>query len=206
MNQTTYNNEVIDLTQDSDSDIIESTGVMEQNVNYTISIDIGPKNGAVAVFESNSANLVILEKWSVADIPVSKLNSQLISKSVTDFTKNIINRLPHKGEVIVVIEKQLLYGGDRTASAINCMIETALWTAFLTIGADQVLSSTPAQVQKWFELPRNRLLKKKAAVEETKSLFVSLGVLDDFQQYFARQKKRDDLSDAYLQGIHYLLD
>jgi len=192
------NNEVI-IISDSDSD-----NSIYQETKYCISIDIGPRNGAVAVFDKDIGKLVIWEKWSIGDgLAVAQLHPNIIAEGVNTYILGLMLRIPDYNPAgsNVFVEKQLLYGCNRTASAVNCMIEATIHSCFLAGFGISCESINPIAIQSRLGFPRNRIEKKAEAMETTNLLIELNEELIQFHHFYRNSLKRDDLADAYLQGL-----
>ena len=206
---------VIDLTgndvtdQNPGKNMDSSTQYLSEDVygksKTLVSIDIGPQNTAIAVFDCESVRLIYFERIELLKKGTNS-STGAISDAVVLAVSRIIERCSAQS-TSVVLEYQLKmasgnYSSFRTYD--NGIVVTAFHACFATLKV-AVEYVHPKTIQAFFGLPTGPA-KKNAAVKLTETLLAqpdahNFLVSQEVKEYFKSQSKKDDLADAFLQGL-----
>jgi len=160
-----------------------------------ISIDVGIKNLAICILESDCS----IEYWDV-----------LNTTGLEDMIRRLDTEVPWYGATSVVIEKQPSFNPKMRS------IASGLMTYFLVRGkldSDQVDNLVEYSPKAKLLLCRDYSIAlslkgskryrahKKMAVEECR---IRVSHDENLLNFYNQHKKKDDLADSYLQGVAYL--
>jgi Holliday junction resolvasome RuvABC endonuclease subunit len=169
-----------------------------------ISIDIGIKNFAYVVLESNNKALKILD-WGILKlcddcVNASKVDLCIVGENIRDKCQSILNE--HNFDYIV-IENQIGQNAIRMK-----MVQGMASMFFIMKGysTDKIINYNAVNKLKNFLNDK----KKKSTYQERKKLSKELcsklceSVFLEFSDMYKKSKKKDDLSDCLLQGIDFM--
>ena len=185
-----------------------------------LSFDVGIINLAYCIFDSESFKII---HWEIINNEISNFNAKISSSSVSDLYINLIKNLDHRKHLldvdIVLIEKQPSFNPKMR------IIAGCLQTYFYIRG---VVDKTEHKIQSVeFFSPKNKLkcysgpeldisskngkiVKGKYAQTKKMGVAIAKVKLEEYSEsewlkVFENSKKKDDLSDCYLQALTYLM-
>lgn len=190
---------------------------------YVLSFDIGIKNLAYCLLKYNNDNnddnddkIITIEEWNIVDISSTTYNGRC-QKLIQNLNKIELN---DKTNVIALIEKQ---------PGINPIMRVISGHIFMYYALKQYNNESISKVL--FFSPRNKLkcyqfkegdepippktystkyqqrkyLSKQHCERMLKQNNNESNNNDKWIEYYNKTKKKDDLSDSYLQGVSYIL-
>ncbi len=181
------------------------------------SFDIGTKNLAYCLLDvvtpSNGTKTVSIHAWDVLTIPggtydlLPRRLSNILDSLLTSWSSN--NNDPHTKPDTILIEKQP--GRNKTM----VRVEAYLHMYFLAKGYNNIFLISPKDKLKAVQCNfagssrEAYSLRKKSAVEATKQILGTATCFTDAKNQesallaFSRHNKKDDLADAFLQGLSH---
>jgi hypothetical protein len=182
--------------------IATCSNVIDLTTSYVLSMDIGPKNCAWIVVNTETKKVIVWEKFAYT-APYSSSN---IAKQSVCFFDRLMRALHPIGasenNVDVVIEHQMTY--SKRFSAINGMIQTAFHTIMVERGF-RCWEMYPVTVKAMFQLGSRRE-KKKSSIKKAQELIDTGAVVLTVEQknVFVATVKKDDLADCLLQAVCHI--
>ena len=183
-----------------------------------LSFDVGIINLAYCIIEINPDPKILF--WEIINNEISNFNAKISSSSVSDLYINLIKNLDQRKHLldvdIVLIEKQPSFNPKMR------IIAGCLQTYFYIRGVVDKTSITSVE----FFSPKNKLkcysgpeldisrngkiVKGKYAQTKKMGVAIAKVKLDEYAEIewlkvFENSKKKDDLSDCYLQALTYIM-
>jgi len=170
---------------------------------FILSIDIGIRNLAICLFQINHENDVYIDHWEVMSICPENIKAKdakmvdlgiFLKKKLDVFIKN-------KTIDQVVIENQIGPQAIRMKS-----IQGMVTQYFIHQNITHIIYWSASNKLKPFLLSSEKTTyteRKKKSVQITKLLIQNF--FQNQEPMFHEHKKKDDLADCFLQGIHYLM-
>jgi len=169
-----------------------------------LSIDIGIKNFAYCVLESDDTGICKLEDWSVVELCDSKTNASKVDLIIVGSVMNEkFNKIFKKYNFDkIVIENQI------GRNAIRMKMVQGMVSMYFIINKysiDKIINYNAVHKLKNFMKSKTKTTyqeRKKLSKEVCKKL-----VEEEFHymnKVFNKSKKKDDLADCLLQGLDYL--
>jgi len=172
--------------------------------NY-ISFDIGIRNLAYCVIQYNSENnSCSIQNWDI--INLCKDDEKVKKVSLYQICSRLIDKLHELGvtsNFVVLIENQPVLTNPKMKS-----IQIMVYTYFVMLGCSKVVLFSPRQKFFVYDGPTIECTLKSKYAQRKKlgiaycSYFV--GEFESYRNFFETHKKKDDLSDCFLQAMSYI--
>ena len=187
-----------------------------------ISFDIGIKNLAYCILFKNENNLITIEKWDIIklledhekckQVPLDEITTRLYNKlndELEDFeiTEVLLENQPVLKNPVMKSIQMVIYGffqyqrillgrEIQTIKLINASNKLKIGKNFHEINNKEYIINIKNKYNR----------NKKLAIEYTNKLLKEklCENYEELSDYFNNNKKKDDLSDAFLQGLYYI--
>lgn len=160
-----------------------------------ISIDLGIKNCAIAHVQRPQGTLL---NWQLYDVntfgPTGSVKE--MAKTGRVFYETAIGKI-QSDKTVIVAEKQRHRSGGQPGVLESIFQSILLEMVIAMLAGDRFISVEPKSVAKYYNLPVGYREKKKAVIEHVKSLKLP----PEHEEFFKKQKKKDDLADAIMQAL-----
>lgn len=187
-----------------------------------ISFDIGIKNLAYCILYENDDKSISIEKWDIIKVLEDHEKCKLVP--LDEITTRLYNKLNNELEDYEITEV-LLENQPCLKNPVMKSIQMVIYGFFqyqkVLLGREienikLINASNKLKVGKNFHEINNKeeIIKiknkynrnKKLAIEYTNKLLKEKVPenYDELNEYFNNNKKKDDLSDAFLQGLYYI--
>lgn len=174
-----------------------------------LSIDVGIKNLSYCLFESEGIHKTRVVKWENVCVTDSNCKKIKIEELTEQILECLMSKFDESFEAdVVLIENQpmLKNGSMKTVSVVIYTFFNMLKIMYGNIKNVRFISaSNKLKCKKVLELQKNIDTykdRKRLGIEGARLYMAD--ICQEREEWFNIQSKKDDISDAFLLGIHYI--